>query len=897
MDEKKQTAEELLAEKKASLYTEVYNKAKEVDGIENISYQKGMKDYEFFFTVNDCNCQWVLRRKTINQVKINCKIKKDGMTEADAKREGGVTKAKYQGILFHYSKIENSLTYVYNSTFTMDTTIEELMEKLITFVEAMKDATLRHLSIESAKETDNEPLSKEDDDKPNEKGNEPEKKPAKVASADGAAKPSEEEKKPARAAGNRPPKSKNSGVRKSNQKNERSSQSEKKDGTKQVRVREPEPNNKAKAEKSLLPEEMPDELPSVTDTSDIDDVMDEINDLFGNVDEVSGEGDEEAEEKVNTFKDEIDDFFGDIAVALKGDNDMPENKEDTNPRGVKNIYVEGLEDGNWYDITPSQIAEAFIRLANDNGMDEDDALMCAAKKLAKEKGNDAFKRLHDEWGIDSPKSGVDAQFRSAMLTKQKFLEKKEASLKQRETDLDEKLLELRSNESSIKQAQKEQRNEQIRLEKAKQEMYAERKELKKLSEAVEEERRLLMQETKAHDEKEKEIKEREIEIVKAKKEYEDKLAALRRYEEETQRKVEQTNKKLFDIDKRESDLQMREELLKTQNDNLKYAMEELAEKERTLAEKSGDTLSPDALDELAKEHEKQEQMAIQLSEKAMECEKQQKQIEQYLNTINAAKNKMMEFNERYKALQEELVKERGLLKQAQEEAQEAKETVTQSSAGSEKSSEEVTEELDSLRAEKEELNNELESLRESEAGLKEELESHKNDVAKLNKELTKLKKQLEGVSDNKQDEQLDQLNKQLEETKEQLSKAEANNVEIHNKLVEMQQKAEPNYTVLSVKEELTNMGIPCEVVPSEGPIVLKVERDGCVIYINEEEKNIIAEKPVKSAGKYKTAVEQLNAEDKSGLYQIGNKKIRVKKFLTNASQDVLFVAEKLRNFN
>ena len=251
---------------------------------------------------------------------------------------------------------------------------------------------------------------------------------------------------------------------------------------------------------------------------------------------------------------------------------------------------------------------------------------------------------------------------------------------------------------------------------------------------------------------------------------------------------------------------------------------------------------------------------------------------------------MMEFSERYKALQAELVKERGLLKQAQEEAQEAKETAAQSSAGSEISSEEVSEELDNLRAEKEELNKELESLRESETGLKEELEKQKKNAANL-------KEQLEGASDNNQDDQLDQLNKQLEETKEQLSKAEAENAKIHNMLVEMEKKAEPNYTVLSVKEELTNMGIPCEVVPSEGPIVLKVERDGCVIYINEEEKNIIAEKPVKSAGKYKAAVEQLNEEDKSGLYQIGNKKIRVKKFLMNASQDVLFVAEKLRNFN
>lgn len=887
MDDNNKTTEELLAEKKASLFTEVYNKAKEVDEIENISYQKGMKDYIFFFTVNGCNCQWKLRRKSINQVKIICKINSEGIAEADAKREAEKTKAKIPGIMFHYSKIENSLIYNFSSDISMDTTVDELMDKLTTFVKEMKSATLRQLSM---KTTDNDngkdAPPKEDisemrtefaNIKPKEKGK---KQVKETKAADLNSIPGKEEKKPASISSDIPPKAKNSGIRKSgNRKNELSSQNRRKE------VANP------KKEQDKMPEEIPmpeDELTaglleddvSVPNDNGIEDIMDEINDLFGDI------GDE-LENITDDVTDESKDYAGGVAVETKeeGVNLVDKIKH-------SNLYVD-LQNGVFQRVTEKEIFDAFLNMAEDSES-EDNPRMRVVKKMAKERGNSAFNRLYDEYGIDIPKSQVDDAFRSAILTKQKFLEKRETALKQRESDIDDKLLDLQTKESELSQKQNEQRNEQIKMEKAKNEIYAERKELKKLSEEVEEKRERFKQEVETLEAKEEEFKEREYAIEKAKKEYEDKLAALKRYEEETQKKIEQTNAKLFDIDKRESDLKMREELLKTQNDNLQYALEELEEREHTIAEKGGDILSPDVMDELDKEHKKQEQMAIQFSEKAMESEKQQKQIEQYKKTIDAAKKKMMEFSERYNALQEELAKKRKLLKQVQKEAQEAKEAAGQASAGNGELSEEEKEEFATLRAEKEDLINELGRLRENEVGLKDELESQKQDVAKL-------KEQLAAKADNKQDsklnEQIEQLNKQFEETKEQLSKAEAENVEMHNKLVLLKQKAEPNYTVLSVKEELTNMGIPCEVVPSEGPIVLKVERDGCDIYINEEEKNIIAEKPVKSAGKYKPAIEQLNEEDKNGLYEIGNKKIRVKKFLMNASQDVLFIAEKLRNFN
>lgn len=792
MESQTKTADIMLAERKEVLYQEVYNKAKEMEGVENVAVPKEKKDYEFIFDVNSAACRWVLRRGSINQVKINCKIHKDGMTEAAAKLEGKRTKQNFENIVFHYSKIDGSLTFVLNTKITMETSSEELCEILVSFVNAMKVTISRILSASP----ENEPQVDAGEIKVDGTND--------IKSPEPAEKDHTDTGEPA----------------------ERKSEKTK-------RFRSGNKTDKSNKEEPVFSNDDA----SSSKTEKIKDVMDEIDELFSDID------------------DDVNEHFLDAEEVTVNKNTVNGNAEEA----FDKLYQK-------FGITSSQQVTAIVR-----------DMLPQTEEQGSLSAYPAEKQLHPAALATSDEMSMNItpqkQLEQAFATKKRHLDKKEAALMQKEKSLDEKVSDIRKREEQLNQKESIRQQEEKKVEEHKKDLLLKEKRITAMLEELEQRRIRVEQAETVIEIKTKEADTREQEASQKKKAYENKMETLRCYEEEVRKKEEQDSNRALDLDKREKELLIREELLKTQKDNLKYSLEELAEKEHALEEK--DALSPDIVSQLSAERKKQEEVTVLLSEQMQQNEKLQKQTDRYKTKLFDAKDKMLEFNERYKALQEELAKTKESILGKEQEV----------SRREAQADEQSRKEIKRLRGENEKLASEIENRRQTEAELRKQLENR-----------DALEKEGDNSSKSSKEE-TENLRRELDETKQKLSASEAENTELHNKIVLLEQKTEPNYMVLSVKEELMNMGITCEVVPSEGPIVLKVERDGCVLYINEEQKNIYAEKTVKSPGKYKSAVEQLNQEDNLGMYRIGNKKIEVKKFLLDVSKDVADIVENLRKFN
>ena len=425
-------------------------------------------------------------------------------------------------------------------------------------------------------------------------------------------------------------------------------------------------------------------------------------------------------------------------------------------------------------------------------------------------------------------------FEKAMEIKKRHLDNKEKSLQEQEAAMSIERKDLNDLAEQIRKKEAVLAGEKMDYEKANQE-------LSKKWEDFKEKEKEYMKQLSEHLESAEALKRREEEVIVKEKQLQDRSVALDEREKIINRRDDDATKKMTELAQREvtviekeKNINLLKNLIGTEKQNIQYAQEELDRREAKVSvmEKSAG-VDNDSLKKL----ETLKQTITDKDQEILACKEK----------IDACKEKMLEFNNKYKLM-----------------AQKCK-----AAESRENEPVEITEEMKKTMQDKDEQ------------------------IKRLTEEKEQLKKQLESIESNvvsslESNEKQTKLEAELKEKDDKIT-------ELNNRVIELERDADHNKMILSIKEQLENKDIPCEVIPSEGPVVLKVCQDGCDIYINEEEKVIIAEKLTKNAGKYKKTVNQFNQEDQRGLYSIDGKKIVVKKFMMNAVDDVLAVAEKLRN--
>lgn len=443
-----------------------------------------------------------------------------------------------------------------------------------------------------------------------------------------------------------------------------------------------------------------------------------------------------------------------------------------------------------------------------------------------------------------------------LLEQEKGIKKAQKEVAQEKESLEQKTMMLQYKEKDLEQQKTELSGQQNEFEKQKAQISKRSLELTSAEQAVK-------NREKAISAKELNIKNRETEV--------DKLnSILQNREKELSNREQDVTERERQVKELETQLELRSDILKTQQTNLQYSLDELKEKEKELENKEADMVS-------AKVQEELEAMKTELTLK-------NDTIQTYQTKIDACKQKMLDFNQRYK----ELVAQKERLEQNQNSSDAIQKLQTQ---------------LEYITNEKNKLEQEASRTMETSQTTIEELKATIKELENRGKEGSWEKDLSDARQQIKEKEsRISQLEEQLQNTSNEamemaLKEKDSKITELNNRVVELECQSDDNRMVLSIKEQLQSKDIPCEVIPSEGPIVLKVVRDGCDIYINEVEKIIIAEKPTKNANKYKNAVARLNQEDTHGFYSIVQKKIMVKRFLVDAVADVLSVAENLRELN
>ena len=413
-------------------------------------------------------------------------------------------------------------------------------------------------------------------------------------------------------------------------------------------------------------------------------------------------------------------------------------------------------------------------------------------------------------------------------------------------------------ERKIKDRDSDLQQREYNLDKQVRELETRRQEFIEKSASLEQEKESLNKLRKKMSEKEKELLDSEKSLKSrqalldsrermcdaAKKDNDNKEKQLKERESIILEKEKAVYDRETDLLSLESELSVISKTLKVQKSNLEYAKKELAEQEAKIKALPADNMENAAL--TAAINEKDEEIA------------------EYTTLLSSFKAKMSEVNNKYKGTV-----------QANRQLEEQIGKIKKRNDGLLKDKKKLTEQVKDLKKV-------LEKAKLSDEHKQDEINSTKDS------QIEDLKKQIEALKADKES--------GLAEKGSELADKESEITQLKNRIVELESKDSHTIYVRTIKEQLSAADIPSEVLASEGPITLKVQRDGCDIYLNEEEGMIYAEKAVKNANKYKGQVDEWNKEDLKGMYLVTPKKITLKHVLSNdAVQDVLNIAERLRS--
>lgn len=206
------------------------------------------------------------------------------------------------------------------------------------------------------------------------------------------------------------------------------------------------------------------------------------------------------------------------------------------------------------------------------------------------------------------------------------------------------------------------------------------------------------------------------------------------------------------------------------------------------------------------------------------------------------------------------------------------------------------------------LKREIESLKNRNKDLLQAVEQSKleyeNACKMTNEAEQKLKVEIVTLKEKLKETSSQNLENSKSESKESISELKCLNeklIEEKNdlllKLNEQQSKKDPDYSVISAKEQLARAGIKVDIIPGDGDLILAGETQECTICVNESAHMVYIEKPVRRGIKYQKLLEEWNQENIKTSYLLAEKKIICKKVVDDGHliSDVQAIVSKLSN--